>query len=50
VSQLQQQIEEKLGVPVQLQELLAGFPPKQLQVRQHDMLALVMLAALHAQC
>lgn len=49
ISQLQQQIEEKLGVPVHLQELLGGFPPKQLQVRQHDMVALVMLAALHAQ-
>eukprot|EP00883_Tetradesmus_obliquus_P014352 jgi/Sobl393_1/7395/SZX61668.1 len=32
ISQLQQQIEEKLGVPVHLQELLGGFPPKQLQI------------------
>jgi hypothetical protein len=48
ISQLQQQIEEKLGVPVHLQELLGGFPPKLLQVRQHDMVALVMPSALHA--
>jgi hypothetical protein len=46
ISELQQQIAEKLGVPKQLQELLGGFPPKQLQVRQH-MFTLVMPVALH---
>lgn len=46
VSELQQQITQKLGVPAYLQELLGGFPPKLLQVR-HDMVAQFMLAALH---
>jgi hypothetical protein len=47
ISELQQQISNKIGVPAQLQELLSGFPPKQLQVRQHDMIALVMPVAGH---
>jgi hypothetical protein len=47
ISELQQHISDKIGVPVQLQELLSGFPPKQLQVRQHDMIALVMPVAVH---
>ncbi|KAF6257886.1 hypothetical protein COO60DRAFT_1175084 [Scenedesmus sp. NREL 46B-D3] len=32
VSELQQQITQKLGVPAYLQELLGGFPPKLLQI------------------
>lgn len=33
LTELQELIAEKLGIPAQQQELLAGFPPQSIQVR-----------------